>query len=125
MQVLSKKVYALFPILEERKKQTATTLSGGEQQVLAIGRALMSQPKVLILDEPFQGLAPVVIESIMETLRRLNRKGLAILLIEQNAEHAFRLATRGYVLETGHLTLSGTVEDLENNEYLRKEYLGL
>ena len=118
------RVYALFPRLKERRRQTAGTLSGGEQQMLAMGRALMSRPKMLLLDEPSMGLAPVVVEQIFETIVRLNRQGLTILLVEQNAAMALQVAHRGYVLETGSIALEGPGKDLLTNEQVRKTYLG-
>jgi branched-chain amino acid transport system ATP-binding protein len=118
-------VYRIFPRLEERHSQVAGTLSGGEQQMLAIGRALMAQPRLLLLDEPSLGLAPIVVENIFEVLRRVNATGVSILLVEQNAAEALDIATRGYVLEEGRIVGEGSSHDLERDERLRKAYLGL
>lgn len=117
-------VYSLFPRLKERLAQKGGTLSGGEQQMLAMGRAIMSRPKLLMLDEPSMGLAPVVVETIFETIESLNKSGITILLVEQNANIALSIANRGYVLETGEIKLSGTGVDLLSNEEVRKAYLG-
>lgn len=119
-----RKVYDRFPRLAERKKQIAGTLSGGEQQMLAMGRALMSSPKLLMLDEPSMGLAPILVEQIFEIIRTLHRNGTTILLVEQNAQMALSIADRGYVLETGKITLSGTGVELANSENVKKAYLG-
>jgi branched-chain amino acid transport system ATP-binding protein len=118
-------VHGLFPILASRRQQRAGVLSGGEQQMLAIGRALMSCPKLLILDEPSLGLAPRVIEEIFEAIRRINREGVTVLLAEQNARLALGLATRCYVLENGHVGVQGTSADLLGNEQVRRSYLGI
>jgi len=118
------KVYTLFPRLRERRKQLAGTLSGGEQQMLAIGRALMNDPKLLLLDEPSLGLAPLLVRTIFETVREINRSGVTILLVEQNARAALRLAHKGYVLETGTIVLSGPASQLLADERVRKAYLG-
>jgi len=118
------KVLEFFPRLQERKNQKAGTLSGGEQQMLAMGRALIARPKLLTLDEPSMGLAPVIIEVIFEIILKLNGEGITILLIEQNANLALGIADRGYVLETGLIKLSGTGEELLANEEVRKAYLG-
>ena len=118
------RAYDLFPILGERRKQAAGTLSGGEQQMLAMGRALMSQPKLLMLDEPSMGLSPIMMQKIMETIATLKAEGMTILLIEQNAQAALSLADYGYVLEVGHIKLSGTGPDLLVNDDVRKTYLG-
>ncbi|MGH8915158.1 MAG: ABC transporter ATP-binding protein [Acidimicrobiia bacterium] len=118
-------VYRVFPRLEERQRQVAGTLSGGEQQMLAIGRALMAQPRLLLLDEPSLGLAPIVVESIFEVLREVNATGVSILLVEQNAVEALDIAGRGYVLEEGKVVGEGSAADLEQDERLRKAYLGL
>src|SRR5262250_2614944 len=118
------RVFALFPRLHERITQVAGTLSGGEQQMLAIGRALMAQPKVLLLDEPSMGLAPVLVEQIFDTIAAVNRQGTTILLVEQNAAMALSIATRGYVLETGSIVLSGTAAELSENAEVRRAYLG-
>ncbi len=117
-------VYELFPRLKERRKQPAGTLSGGEQQMLAIGRAFMAKPKLLMLDEPSLGLAPRLIDNIMETILTLNQEGLSILLVEQNARRALEIAHRGYVLETGHIVLQGRTEELVADEDVRRAYLG-
>jgi branched-chain amino acid transport system ATP-binding protein len=117
-------VYALFPVLKERQKQAGGTLSGGEQQMLAIGRALMSGPKLLLLDEPSLGLAPIIVNKIFKTVREINREGVTVLLVEQNARAALKLSNRGYVLENGRITLEGKGEDLMHNEQIRKAYLG-
>ncbi|MBR5766170.1 MAG: ATP-binding cassette domain-containing protein, partial [Lachnospiraceae bacterium] len=117
-------VYDLFPRLKERYKQVAGTLSGGEQQMLAMGRALMSHPKILMLDEPSMGLAPILVEQIFEIIGRLNAEGATILLVEQNAQMALSVAHRGYVLETGRIMTSGTGKELLHNDMVRKAYLG-
>jgi len=119
-----KKIFSLFPRLEERSRQVAGTLSGGEQQMLATGRALMSNPRVLLLDEPSMGLAPVLVDSIFETIRQLHAGGTTILLVEQNARMALQAAGRGYVLQTGAVVLSDTAENLRRNEMVRQAYLG-
>jgi branched-chain amino acid transport system ATP-binding protein len=118
------KVFTLFPRLEERRKQIAGTLSGGEQQMLATGRALMANPRVLLLDEPSMGLAPVLVDSIFDTIRQLHAAGTTILLVEQNARIALQVASRGYVLQTGVVVLNDTAENLRQNEMVRKAYLG-
>ncbi len=118
------RVFELFPRLKERRRQVAGTLSGGEQQMLAIGRALMGEPKVLLLDEPSMGLAPVLVEGIFETIVRLNADGTTILLVEQNARMALEVAKRGYVLQTGTVVLMDSAENLAENEMVRKVYLG-
>jgi branched-chain amino acid transport system ATP-binding protein len=117
-------VYGLFPILAERRSQAAGTLSGGEQQMLAIGRALMSRPRLLMLDEPSMGLSPLVMRTIFSTLTELKARGTTLLLVEQNAQAALALADRGHVLETGRIVLSGTGADLLRDERVRKAYLG-
>jgi len=117
-------VYELFPIVKERRNQAAGTLSGGEQQMLAIGRALMSDPKLLMLDEPSLGLAPVVVMNIMDALVRIKQRGTSILLVEQNAAESLRIADHGYVLETGAVVLAGKGEELMNNEKVKQSYLG-
>lgn len=119
------KAYELFPVLKERVKQHGGTLSGGEQQMLAIGRALMARPKVLLLDEPSLGLAPIVVENIFAIIRRINQEGTTILLVEQNAQMALQIAHRGYVLETGTVTLQGPALELLENPKVRSAYLGL
>ncbi len=117
-------VYSLFPRLKERSWQAAGTLSGGEQQMLAVGRALMSRPKLMMMDEPSLGLAPLVVKDIFAIIKRINSQGVTILLIEQNANMALHIADTAYVLETGRLTLSGTGEELLRNEAVKKAYLG-
>ncbi len=117
-------VYALFPRLAERRQQTAGTLSGGEQQMLAIGRALMARPRLLLLDEPSLGLAPVVVESIMATIVSLRQQGVTILMVEQNARTALSIADRGYVLETGRILLSGPARQLLHDRQVTRAYLG-
>ena len=117
-------VYGLFPRLEERSWQAAGTLSGGEQQMLAVGRALMSRPKIMMMDEPSLGLAPLVVKDIFSIIKRVNENGVTILLIEQNANMALRTANTGYVLETGRITLTGPGKELLNNEAVKKAYLG-
>ena len=118
------KVYDNFPRLKERRRQIAGTLSGGEQQMLAMGRALMSNPKLLMLDEPSMGLAPILVEQIFDIIRRLHQKGTTILLVEQNAQMALSVADRGYVLETGRVTLTGPGRELLADEAVKKAYLG-
>ncbi len=118
------KVYDQFPRLKERYKQVAGTLSGGEQQMLAMGRALMSKPKLLMLDEPSMGLAPLLVEQIFSIITELNNSGTTILLVEQNAQMALSIAHRGYVLETGKIVTTGTGAELLNNDAVRKAYLG-
>ena len=117
-------VYNRFPRLRERKNQIAGTLSGGEQQMLAIGRAMMSHPKLLILDEPSMGLAPILVGQIFDIIKELHRQGTTVLLVEQNAEMALRIADRAYVLESGSISLSGTGEELAQSEEIKKAYLG-
>lgn len=119
------RVYELFPRLFERRKQTAGTLSGGEQQMLAIGRALMSEPQLLLLDEPSLGLAPNLVLMIFDLIVSINKQGTTILLVEQNASMALSIAHRGYVLETGRVTLTDDAKSLSNNEKVRKAYLGV
>ena len=118
------RVYARFPRLKERAKQLAGTLSGGEQQMLAVGRALMARPKLIMMDEPSLGLAPLVVRDIFEIIRQINHQGVSILLIEQNAHMALKVADSAYVMETGCITLSGAGKDLLNNEAVKKAYLG-
>jgi branched-chain amino acid transport system ATP-binding protein len=120
-----KEIYHLFPILQERRNQITQTLSGGEQQMLAIGRGLMALPKLLMLDEPSLGLAPIVVKMIFETVRRINSRGITILLVEQNVKQCLELSHRSYVLENGQIVLHGTGEEVLKNEHLRKAYLGL
>ena len=119
------RLYALFPVLKERIKQSAGTLSGGEQQMLAIGRALMARPRLLMLDEPSLGLAPIVVQQIFAVIRDINREGTTILLVEQNAVMALQVAHRGYVLETGEIVLADSAESLRQNETVQKAYLGI
>lgn len=118
------RIYEYFPIVKERQKQLAGTLSGGEQQMVAIGRALMSRPRMLLLDEPSLGLAPLLVDKIFEIIRAINQEGVTVLLIEQNAFQALQVAHRGYVMETGTITLSGPAQDLLANEHVKKAYLG-
>lgn len=118
------KVFQLFPRLKERRKQIAGTLSGGEQQMLAMGRALMSRPKLLLLDEPSMGLAPLLVKEIFNIIKEINAGGTTILLVEQNANMALSIADKAYVLETGRITLSGTAQELASSEAVRKAYLG-
>ena len=118
-------VYDLFPRLDERREQEAHTMSGGEQQMLAVGRALMGDPDLLMLDEPTQGLAPVIIEDISEAMEELQDEGLTILLAEQNSTFAMNHAERLYLLETGTIELSGTDEEFKNNDYVRDAYIGI
>jgi len=117
-------VFTLFPVLKERQKQMGGTLSGGEQQMLAIGRALMSRPKLLLLDEPSLGLAPIIVSKIFKTIRELNADGLTILLVEQNAKAALKLAHRGYVMESGRVMKEGKGKDLLDDPDIKKAYLG-
>ncbi len=118
-------IYKLFPRLEERKKQKAGTLSGGEQQMLAIARAMMSKPKILFLDEPSMGLSPIFVSEVFDIIKSLNEKGTTILLVEQNAKAALSIADRGYVLETGKVVLEGTGKELLENEQVKTAYLGI
>lgn len=118
------KVFDIFPRLKERRKQLGGTLSGGEQQMLAMGRALMSNPKVLFLDEPSMGLAPVLVDTIFENIRQMHAAGMTILLVEQNARIALQVASRGYVLQTGEIALADTAANLRSNEMVRKVYMG-
>ena len=118
------RIFEQFPRLKERRKQVAGTLSGGEQQMLAMGRALMSNPKLLMLDEPSMGLAPILVEQIFDIIKELHRSGTTILLVEQNARKALQIADRAYVLETGSITLSGTGAELAKSDEVRKAYLG-
>jgi branched-chain amino acid transport system ATP-binding protein len=119
------RVLELFPRLRERRGQSAGTLSGGEQQMLATGRALMGNPKILLMDEPSMGLAPVLVDSIFATVEELNRAGTTILLVEQNARMALQIADRGYVLQTGEIVLSGSAEELRTSEMVQRAYLGI
>jgi branched-chain amino acid transport system ATP-binding protein len=118
------RVYDLFPRLKERERQKAGTMSGGEQQMLAIGRALMARPKLLMLDEPSMGIAPVLVQRIYETIKEINRQGISILLVEQNANYALDIATRGYVLETGRVALADDSAQLRDNPDVQRAYLG-
>jgi branched-chain amino acid transport system ATP-binding protein len=118
-------VFALFPILKKRQKQVAGSMSGGEQQMLALGRGLMGRPRVLLLDEPSMGLAPIVVEEIMVLLAKINEQGIAVLLVEQNAYDALKLAHQAYVLETGKIVMIGEASKLVNDEYVKKAYLGM
>ena len=117
--------FEMFPRLKERRSQVAGTLSGGEQQMLAMSRALMSAPKVLLLDEPSMGLAPVLVDQIFDTIEQLHGRGTTILLVEQNARKALQVADRGYVIETGHIVLADRAENLRDNEQVQKAYLGI
>lgn len=119
------RVFSLFPRLKERQKQVAGTLSGGEQQMLATGRALMSRPTLLLMDEPSMGLAPVLVELIFDTIQQINKEGVTVLLVEQNALMALGIAHRGYVLQTGQIVLSDTAENLKQNPTVQKAYLGI
>ncbi len=118
-------VFELFPRMEERQKQPAGTLSGGEQQMLATGRALMAVPKLLLMDEPSMGLAPILVEGIFDTIEKINKEGVTILLVEQNALMALSIADRGYVLQTGEIVLHDKGEELKKNEMVQKAYLGM
>jgi branched-chain amino acid transport system ATP-binding protein len=124
MQGDMERVFELFPRLKERHKQVAGTLSGGEQQMLSIGRAMMANPRLLLLDEPSMGLAPILVETIFDTVREINEQGSTILLVEQNALMAFSVASRGYVMQTGEIVLHDTAEALQENEMVQKAYLG-
>ena len=119
-----KMVYERFPRLEERKNQVAGTLSGGEQQMLAMGRALMSKPRIILMDEPSMGLSPLLVSEILDIIKVINESGTTVLLVEQNAKKALSIADRAYVLETGKITLSGDAKDLINDESVKKAYLG-
>ncbi len=119
------RVYHIFPRLQERRKQIAGTLSGGEQQMLAIGRSLMAHPRLLLMDEPSMGLAPILVESIFETIQEINKEGTTILLVEQNALMALSIAQRGYVLQTGKIVLQDSAANLQQNETVQKAYLGM
>jgi branched-chain amino acid transport system ATP-binding protein len=118
-------VFTRFPRLKERKTQRAQTMSGGEQQMLAIGRALMSDPRILLMDEPSMGLAPVIVEEIAKIIEEINARGISVVLVEQNAELALELANHGYVLEGGNLALEGIAHELHDNEHVRAAYLGI
>ena len=117
-------VYHRFPRLEERKNQLAGTLSGGEQQMLAMGRALMSHPKIILMDEPSMGLSPIFVNEIFDIIKEVSKGGTTVLLVEQNAKKALSIADRGYVLETGKIVLDGKAEDLLHNDSIKKAYLG-
>ncbi|MEW5815599.1 MAG: ABC transporter ATP-binding protein [Spirochaetota bacterium] len=117
-------IYSLFPVLKERTNQPAGTLSGGEQQMLAIGRALMAQPRFIMMDEPSMGLAPRIVQEIFRIIKELKQKGITVLLVEQNAKAALQIADRGYVMETGNLLLEGTVDELLDNKDVQRAYLG-
>jgi len=119
------RVYQLFPRMKERRKQVAGTLSGGEQQMLATARALMASPRLLLMDEPSMGLAPILVESVFETIQQINKNGTTILLVEQNATVALAVADRGYVLQTGEIVLKDTADNLRNDEMVQKAYLGI
>jgi branched-chain amino acid transport system ATP-binding protein len=119
------RVFELFPRLKERRTQVAGTLSGGEQQMLATGRALMANPRLLLMDEPSMGLAPVLVESVFDTIKQINEEGTTILLVEQNATMALTVSQRGYVLQTGEIVLHDTAENLRHNEMVQKAYLGI
>lgn len=118
-------IYALFPILKERRKQLAQTLSGGEQQMLAVGRSLMAQPDLLMLDEPSLGLSPVLVKKIFETVKDINQKGMTLLLVEQNVREALELCNRAYVLQTGRIVTQGSGKELLSSDLIRKAYLGI
>jgi branched-chain amino acid transport system ATP-binding protein len=118
------RVYDLFPRLRERRHQTAGTMSGGEQQMLAIGRALMAQPKLLIMDEPSMGLSPIFVERVFDTITTINKQGTTIFMVEQNAFMALSIANRGYVLRSGHIMLEGPSKELLESDSVRREYLG-
>jgi len=119
------RAFTLFPHLKDRRKQVAGTLSGGEQQMLAIGRGLMAHPRLFLLDEPSMGLAPILVDAIFETIQSINKEGVTVLLVEQNALMALSIAHRGYVLQTGQIVLSDTAANLQQNEMVRKAYLGI
>jgi branched-chain amino acid transport system ATP-binding protein len=119
------KVYQIFPVLKKKGKALAQTLSGGEQQMLVIGRSLMSNPKLLILDEPSLGLAPIIIGKVLDTLRKINEEGVAVLLVEQNIRDSLNTANRGYVLEKGKIVLKGKGRELLSNSHIKEVYLGL
>ena len=124
LQEILKEVYEKFPRLKERRKQLAGTLSGGEQQMLAVGRALMSSPSIIQMDEPSMGLSPLLVKEIFHIIKEVHKQGITVLLVEQNAKMALAIADRAYVLETGKITLSGTGRELLNNEKVKKAYLG-
>jgi len=119
------RVFTLFPRLKERRSQVAGTLSGGEQQMLAIGRAIMARPSLLLMDEPSMGLAPILVDSIFDTINQINKEGVTVLLVEQNALMALSIAHRGYVMQTGEIVLQDTADNLQKNEMVQKAYLGI
>ncbi len=121
----TEQIYKIFPVLSERRKQAAGTLSGGEQQMLALGRAMMSRPRLLLLDEPSMGLAPVMVERTFDAIQNIQKSGTTILLVEQNARMALNIATRGYVLQTGKIVMAGSAQELTTNDRVRQTYLGL
>ena len=123
MEETLKMIYERFPRLEERKNQMAGTLSGGEQQMLAMGRALMSHPKLIVMDEPSMGLSPLYVNEIFDIIKKINADGVTVLLVEQNAKKALSIANRAYVLETGKIALSGDAKDLMNDDSVKKAYL--
>ncbi len=125
IQQALEKVFNLFPRLKERRNQVAGTLSGGEQQMLATGRAMMANPRLLLMDEPSMGLAPVLVESVFDAIKQINKEGTTILLVEQNATMALAIANRGYVLQTGEIVLHDTAANLQKNEMVQKAYLGI
>jgi branched-chain amino acid transport system ATP-binding protein len=118
-------VYSLFPVLEERRKQYASTLSGGEQQMCAVGRGLMSIPKLLMFDEPSLGLAPILVQEIFRMVKKINQEGVTVLLVEQNVKQTLNICDRAYVLENGRIILEGLGKELLNNDYVREAYLGI
>ena len=124
MEESMKSVYKIFPRLEERKNQMAGTLSGGEQQMLAMGRALMSKPSIILMDEPSMGLSPILVNEIFDIIRSVSESGTTVLLVEQNAKKALSIADRAYVLETGNITLEGNAKDLLEDDSIKKAYLG-
>jgi branched-chain amino acid transport system ATP-binding protein len=118
-------VFSIFPALKERRKQLAGTLSGGEQQMVAVGRGLMARPKLLMLDEPSLGLAPLLVREVFKVVERVNSEGVTILLVEQNVKHTLTVATRAYVLENGRIVMEGKGSDLLNNDHVKKAYMGI
>ena len=124
MEETLKMIYKRFPRLEERKNQVAGTLSGGEQQMLAMGRALMSHPKIILMDEPSMGLSPIFVDEVFKIIRDISAEGVTVLLVEQNAKKALNIANRAYVLETGNIILQGDAKKLMNDESVKKAYLG-